>query len=240
MRHFNTTNVDPSWQPLISEALSHVDSNYLAALADNTDWLPGRQHIFQAFTLPLSQTRYILFGESPYPRPASAIGYAFWDGAVGNLWSPEGLSKQVNRATSLRNLIKMLLVARGDLSKDTSQPAITQVDKHHLVRTATDFFTNFQQEGFLLLNATPVLRKNFVKQDAKAWLPFVNSLLCQLEQIKPDLTLVLFGKIAQVISKLDCTKNFKQFQSEHPYNISFIHNQTVLDFFQPFDLLRQR
>ena len=45
-----------------------------------------------------------------------ANGYAFWDAAVNELWSDNGLSKAVNRATSLRNFIKMLLVTEGALS----------------------------------------------------------------------------------------------------------------------------
>ena len=97
---------------------------------------------------PLSSVRTILFGESPYPREGSANGYAFWDAAVENLWSDSGLSKAVNRATSLRNFIKMLLLARGDLNHDFSQPAIAQLDKSTFHRTADEFFTGLLNKGF--------------------------------------------------------------------------------------------
>ena len=43
--------------------------------------------------------RYVLFGESPYPRAQSANGYAFWDAAANSLWAEEGgLHQLLNRA----------------------------------------------------------------------------------------------------------------------------------------------
>src|SRR5690348_5345377 len=108
---FNLQAADPSWQQCLAEALTKMDSAYLEELYANAHWLPGSKNIFNAFSLPVSKTNYVLFGESPYPRAVSANGYAFWDAAVNQLWSDTGLSKTVNRATSLRNIIKMLLIA---------------------------------------------------------------------------------------------------------------------------------
>ena len=108
--------------------------------------------------MPVAQTHYVLFGESPYPRAKSANGYAFWDAAVTDLWSESGLSKAVNRATSLRNIIKMLLVAEGKLTLvHTGQADIAKLDKTGLIATNAELFQQFLTHGFLLLNATPVL-----------------------------------------------------------------------------------
>ena len=96
--------------------------------------------IFNAFTQPLDNTRYILYGESPYPREASANGFAFWDAAVGEVWFAQGLSKSVNRATSLRNFFKMLL---------TAEPVPAPQQR---IQTLAQLFNNFHQQGFLLLN----------------------------------------------------------------------------------------
>lgn len=238
MHYFPTTNIHPTWLPLIDQALTTVDPAYLAELARDDNWLPGSKQIFNAFSLPLSKTKYILFGESPYPRAQSANGYAFWDAAVKELWSSNGLSTQVNRATSLRNFIKMLLIANKALTNDTSQAAIAALPKQKYVHTATELFTNMQKEGILLLNATPVLHKNEVRRDAKAWLPFMESLLCELAKVKPDIILILFGKVAHLIGDLPCAKKFPQFQAEHPYNISFIHNPKIIQLFKPLHLLR--
>lgn len=228
--------VHPEWEPLINNAMSKMQSSYLAHLSESDNWLPGKNALFNAFTHPLSQIRYILMGESPYPRAKSANGYAFWDSDVGTLWSDKGLSKQVNRATSLRNMIKMLLNARGDLSTDFSQLAIARLDKTPYVKTINELFLNFIARGFLLLNASLVLSNKNVNQDAKAWKPFIDCLLEQLYEYNPSIKLLLFGKIAQ---KIDGDK-FSVLVAEHPYNLSFITNPNVVDFFKPLNLLEHQ
>ncbi|MCW5589968.1 MAG: uracil-DNA glycosylase [Legionellales bacterium] len=235
---FELNKVHPSWQPLVSQALTTMSPDYLQQLHRTQDWLPGLSHLFRAFSLDLQQVHYILFGESPYPRSQSANGYAFWDNAVTELWSASGLSVAVNRATSLRNFIKMLLIAQGYLSpENTSQAAIGNIDKSSLITTIQELFANLLNHGFLLLNASLVLRPAQVAQDAKAWLPFMESILQQLIAYRPRTQLILFGKIAEKIKSLPVANQFPQFIAEHPYNISFIHNQRVQQFFAALQLL---
>ena len=237
---FSLNAADSSWHTCLKNALAQMDPDYLQQLYNNHDWLPGAENIFNAFSLPVNQTQYILFGESPYPRKTSANGYAFWDAAVGSLWSETGLSKPVNRATSLRNILKMLLVTAGRLSPaETSQTAIAQLNKKDLIQTNTEFFQNFLAHGFLLLNATPVLRPNQVKQDARAWQPFVEYVLDFIFTQRPQVKLVLFGNIANLIDKLVKQADVAKLYAEHPYNLSFIHNQQVQDFFRPLHLLKK-
>ena len=78
-------------------------------------WLVARciDRLLAAFQRDRAGVRYLLIGESPYPRRASANGIAFYDAAVDSLWSEQGLSKAVNRATSLRNIVKTALLAEG-------------------------------------------------------------------------------------------------------------------------------
>ena len=235
---FNLDAVDSSWHQCIKQGLEKVDPLYLEKLYTNTDWLPGQKNIFNAFSLPVNKTQYVLLGESPYPRKASANGYAFFDAAVDQIWSDTGLSKAVNRATSLRNIIKMLLIAEGKLNpQQTSQSAITLIDKHNLVKTNKDLFQNFLRRGFLLLNATPVLRPDAVRQDARAWQPFIKHVLEYLFEKHPTAQLILLGNIANTIDKLIDHTEIKRLYAEHPYNISFIHNPEVIHFFQPLHLL---
>lgn len=237
---FNVDPVDPSWLPCLTAALTHMDSDYLESLYCNNDWLPGHEKIFNAFSLPLHKTQYVLFGESPYPRQQSANGYAFWDAAVEDLWSETGLSKTVNRATSLRNIIKMLLVADGLLQPtQTRQENIARLNKQNLVKTNTALFQNLLNHGFLLLNATPVLRPQQVRKDAAAWQPFIQYVLYYLFDKHPSVQLILLGNIANIIDKLITNHQGNLFDAEHPYNISFITNPAVLDFFRPLHLLRK-
>lgn len=231
--------IDISWKKTLENALNQMDSAYLEKLQRRSDWLPGINKMFNAFRVPMHKTKYILFGESPYPRKPSANGFAFWDNAVHMLWSDKGLSVEVNRATSLRNFIKMLLVTDELLQpEDLSQAKIAQLDKRYLIATLDALFQKLIQEGFLLLNASLVFVKNEVPYHAKAWLPFMQHLLEDVQQKTSGIQLILFGKIAQVIQKFPISKQFPQLVSEHPYNLSFIQNTDVQQFFKPMQLLK--
>lgn len=238
MLHFNLRAVDPSWQLCLKEALEKMDANYLEKLYSNAHWLPGHEKIFNAFSLPVNKVNFVLFGESPYPRVNSAIGYAFWDAAVTDLWSNKGLSKAVNRATSLRNIMKMLLIAESTLDPlHTSQEDIANLNKEKFVQTNFELFNNFLNHGFLLLNASLVLQLTAVRKDALAWYPFIKHVLDFLLQHRPTAHFVLFGSIANAIDKLIAHYPVKKLYAEHPYNHSFITNPKVIEFFQPLHLL---
>ncbi len=234
-----TSDYHRSWHNILHRACSTLDSRYLHHLFSSENWLPGINRIFNAFRTPKPEVRYILFGESPYPRKISANGYAFWDAAVNELWSPEGFSKAVNRATSLRNWLKMLLVAADLLSpSDTSQPAIAKLNKTTYVTTLSDVFNHLLEHGFLLLNASLVLSDKPKSHDASAWLPFIESILSDLTRHTQKIDLILLGNIAKTILKLPSAHAFTCFTAEHPYNISFITNPEVIRYFKPFNLLQ--
>ncbi len=235
---FVLDRVHSSWQPGIIHALTQMDNDYLENLYATQSWLPGPSNIFNAFSLPLNQVNYVLFGESPYPRADSANGFAFWDARVKNLWSATGMDKNVNRATSLRNFIKMLLVAEGFLQPPhITQTDIAALDKSQLVQTNGQLFQSLISHGFLLLNASLVLQKGQVRQDAKAWLPFLRRVINYLLEHKPHVCFLLFGNIAHLIEALLPSQHVNKLRAEHPYNHSFITNPEVLDFFRPLHLL---
>jgi len=222
---FNLQATHSSWHKLLLPCLQKVDKTYLDKLKKSEDWLPGPDNIFNAFKLPFPRLKRVLFGESPYPRIQSANGYAFWDNAVKEIWSEKGLSKTVNRATSLRNFIKMLLKAEGKPIPDELK-----------IHTLSELFQNLLQHGFLLLNASLVFRKDKVQEDAKQWRPFIAALLEEIYHHRPETELIFLGKIAQKIDPL-INHPYKKLYAEHPYNLSFIDNKIVQDYFRPLKLL---
>ena len=234
----------PSWHGHLLQGLAAVaraDPAYLTALAAD-DYLPTGQRLFAAFALPLDAVRYVLVGEGPYPRADSATGVCFMDGAVGSLWGEGGLSKPVNKATSLRNFMKMLLVAEGLLdAADTGGAAMAPVAARAvdegLIGTLAQLQDRLTEQGFLLLNASLVFRPQVAPAlDARAWQPFLQTVLAALQATRP--TLVLWGKIAEQLRKLPETAGLPQIVSEHPYNLSFIQHQGMLALFRPMRLLR--
>jgi uracil-DNA glycosylase len=138
------SDVDDEWKDILGDALEAVDADYLSQLIKSDGWLPGIDNLFSAFRRDRLGVRYVLIGESPYPRAQSANGIAFYDGAVAELWSETGLSKSVNRATSLRNIIKTALLAEGYIERDPqgkiSQASIATIDKSGMVQTMADLF----------------------------------------------------------------------------------------------------
>lgn len=246
---------DPSWRPVLSaglEAMHQKDPAYLSALMKDA-YLPTEGRIFAAFSQPLDRVRYVLVGEGPYPRPESATGFCFMDGAVQALWSENGLSKPVNRATSLRNFMKMLLVASEHLSiEQTSGDVMVQVAQQAratdstFIQTLPELQANLTRHGFLLLNASLVFRPHVPPlKEAKAWQPFQQVVLSALadhaaEKAMTPPTLVLWGKVAEQINALPANARFPKAISEHPYNLSFIGNKDMQALFGPMRLLHKQ
>lgn len=240
----NRSNIHGEWHPLLTQALNGLDRDYLEALVIDPNWLPGIDYLFAAFRRNVKGVKYILIGESPYPRKESANGIAFHDAAVGELWSARGLSKAVNRATSMRNILKASLLAEQLVTTDNngkiSQQAIADIDKSRLIKTMQELFDNLHARGFLLLNAAPVLHPDRKPvKEAVYWLPFLNKLLHLLaDSLDRPATLILWGKVAESIETLPASGRFHKLKCEHPYNISFIHNPSMQALFADLNLLQ--
>ena len=225
-------NTHPSWHNLLIDAFKKLEPSYQEFLK-SSNYLPNNNRLFNAFAMPKDEVKYILFGQDPYPREASAIGVAFIDGAVKEIFSPTGLSKEVNRATSLRNFVKMALLADG-LIEQTSQEEIAKIDKSRLINSIYELKDNFEKNGVLLLNTALIFEdKKSSNHHAKMWQPFVKELL---DKIDENIKLILFGNFAKVIEKKFNPKQ-KSILMEHPYNTSFIQNKEAHRLFAPMKLM---
>jgi len=231
--------IEISWRKPIEKALFSLDDDYLEFLQKDKRYFPDIYNFLNPFkTLGLNSTKYILFGQDPYPRKESAIGYAFIDAKVKNIFSSSGFSKEVNKATSLRNFIKMLLVCENILNPDDlSQTAISNIEKTGLCQNMLALKDNFEKNGVLLLNTALIFTdKKESKYHLKKWKPFVETLLSEIEN--RDIKLIFFGEAAKNIEKIKSVKNFKKFKFIHPYNIEFIKNEKVHKLFKPMNLMK--
>jgi uracil-DNA glycosylase len=239
------SGVHDDWRKILAGSLLTLEPDYLESLLQDDTWLPGVDRLLAAFQRNRSGMRYLLIGESPYPRRESANGIAFYDAAVGSLWSERGLSKAVNRATSLRNIVKTALLAEGHLQKDSAgkitQESIARLDKRGLIMTLAELFQNLERAGFLMLNATPVLHpERKPANEARYWLQFLDQLLALIAQNSAHrITLLLWGKIAKLVEAMPASADYQKLVCEHPYNISFINNPDMLQLFTELKVLQK-
>ena len=219
-----------------------LDPQYRAFLEKNSGYFPNFDNFLNAFkTLSREDTHAILFGQDPYPREKSAIGYAFIDGMVDELFSDKGFSTRVNRATSLRNFLKMQLIAEGYLKQDdVSQEAIAKVDKSTFISSITDLKENFEANGILLLNTALIFTcKEESKNHVKAFMPFMETLMRYIAGDKKEL--ILFGAMAKSVEKLlPFGHSYTLTKTVHPYNVSFISDENVQVYFGRMQLLQKR
>ena len=240
-RLLELNGVDAAWEPILLPALAALEGEYREWLLAGEGYIPVRERILAAFsTLKPQRVRYILFGQDPYPRRESAIGYAFIDGRVGQIFTPTGLSREVNRATSLRNFVKMALVADGLLDPaDTSQKAIAALEKEGLISTMEELRRNFERSGVLLLNTALVFEdKERSRRHIRAWQGFVERLLEGMAPYGP--AMILFGSHAGAVKKLRGAEEMRAAELEHPYNHSFVTNPRAHELFGPMHLLTRR
>ncbi len=241
-RLLDLNGVHPQWRAPLTRALARLEPGYLEELLNQPDWLPGPARLLAAFRRDRAGCRYLLFGESPYPRAASANGIAFQDAAVTSLWSESGLSKAVNRATSLRNLLKTALIAEGLIQPmpdgSVPQSRIAALDKSGLTASLDELFQRLEACGVLAFNALPVLRDGHSKaREARRWEGFLDRLLEELRD--DDITLILWGRIAERILALPGARGHAVLQAEHPYNLGFIHNPEMQALFARWRLLHR-
>jgi len=231
--------VPDAWKPLLLPALEVLEKPYREWLMSGEGYIPVRERLLAAFTtMEPHEVRYILFGQDPYPRAESAVGYAFIDGRVKEIFAPGGLSREVNRATSLRNFIKTALVADGKLQMgETSQAAIASLDKSGMIATMEELRMNFENAGVLLLNTALVFSaKEESKLHIRAWRGFISRLLEGMRSYGPSL--ILFGGHAGKLEKVPEVSSMDIIALEHPYNQSFVLNGKAHGLFGPMKLMK--
>ena len=197
--------VHESWREILRQGLRAMSSSYVESLRGNpSGWLPGPGKCLRAFCVPVDQVNVVWMGESPYPRRESATGLSFQDGRVDELFRPNGkLSKNVNKATSLRALLKAWFVATGRLSPDkTSAADVKEMkDRGGVISKLPELFDRGRERGWLWLNAGLSLFVTGDDGDKDAqvleWQPFVKHVLREVTTKANPATCVLLGQRAQ-------------------------------------------
>ncbi len=229
--------VDKNWAKPLKGCINELDKEYLKNLL-NDKYFPTVTNLFNPFkTLKKEMVKYVLFGQEPFPREESASGYAFIDSKVEEIFIDDNLSltREINKATSLRNFIKMLLVSMGIVSPDkTNKKDLENKKRKNLINSINELRENFEANGVLLLNASLVYEnKKNRKEHLINWKPFFE---CLIKNIDGDIKFILLGKNAHEIAELIKTNN-NIYKFEHPYKSTFIKNTKIHEAFAPMKLL---
>jgi uracil-DNA glycosylase len=132
--------------------------------------------------------------------------------------------------------MKMALLCDGALTDDFSKEAIAKIDKTSYIKSIHQLRENFEKNGVLLLNMALIFTsKKESKKHIKEWNSFIKALLENLKD--RDIELILFGKMAEILERVDEAKYFKKHTMPHPYNISFICDKNAHRLFKPMNLL---
>ena len=215
-----------SWHSLLLDALGNMDGDFLHRLNTNRNWLPGVEKCFAAFAVPRNRVRVVWLGESPYPRQESAAGISFYDAAIGPVFRPDGkLTTQINKTTSLRNILKAWFIAIDRLQIDRTKSChIGCMNKEGLITNLRELFCRGERAGWLWLNAGLSLRTDGTaskRAQIEAWRPLIR---CVLQDVsRRGATTVLLGKFSE---RFQCLVNDPQI-APHPCMEPFVRCENM-------------
>lgn len=224
-----------SWNNLLSDALERVDPVFLDSL-ESTNWLPGTDSCFAAFSVPRCDVNVVWLGESPYADSTRANGVSFHDARVGNLFEGDYFNSRMK--ASLLNIFKAWFVAIGRLQNGTNRDQISSMRKDGLIEHTSDLFQRGRDRGWLWLNASlslfyPQENSPPVSMQVCKWMPVIEAVLKDASE--RDAKVVLLGKFAEGFEYLVSDPLIAQHPAAAGYG--FINNQEVQTLFRQWRVL---
>jgi uracil-DNA glycosylase len=210
-----------SWEDFLGDCLD-LDlfyKNLIDFLSRFESILPEYSLLFNVFNfVSPEKVRCVVYGEDPYPRKTSACGIAFWDKEI-NQWN------QKTRGSSLKNILKALLVAKGWADYDTTIERCRTIASCKAVKSPPELFEHWLNQGVFLIN-TALTYSGQAQKNAhfQFWKPFHETLIRRLNERSSSPYYVLWGKHAASRESL-ILKNIdnpnKIIKQNHP---TFIHH----------------
>ena len=216
--------VHESWHCLLLDALGRMDGDFLNCLNTDRNWLPGVERCFAAFTIPRDHVQVVRLGESPYPRSESAAGFSFYDAAIDPIFRSDGrLTVEINKATSLRNILKAWFIAIDRLQINrTSSNDIRCMNREGLITNLRELFCRGTRAGWLWLNAGLSLRTDdTIPPQIDAWYPLIECILRDVS--RRGATTVLLGEFSR---RFGCLVNGPEC-APHPRVESFVRCENI-------------
>ena len=184
-----------SWKPFLK---SEFDKPYFKELSEflhqeyeTKTIFPKKSLVFSAFTTDLNEVKVVILGQDPYHTPGAAEGLAF---SVPN---PQPIPP------SLINIYK-------EIDNDIG---------HHANPRGS--LKNWQKQGVLLLNTVLTVEAHKAgSHRGKGWETFTTATIEYLNQTRPHLVFILWGRDARNKKSLIDTTKHLVLESPHPSPLS--------------------
>lgn len=184
-----------SWKPFLE---SEFTKPYFKELCDflHTEYeqktiYPKKELVFSAFATNLDDVKVVILGQDPYHTPGAAEGLAF------------SVPSSQPIPPSLINIYKEI---DGDIG-------------HHINKTGS--LRNWQKQGVLLLNTVLTVEAHKAgSHRGKGWEIFTTEVIKYLNDTRPHLVFLLWGRDARNKKSLIDTSKHLVLESPHPSPLS--------------------
>lgn len=184
-----------SWKPFLK---SEFDKPYFKELSkflhqayENKTIYPKKSLVFSAFATDLNEVKVVILGQDPYHTPGAAHGLAF------------SVPDTAPIPPSLVNIYK-------EIDNDIG---------HH--KNATGNLRNWQNQGVLLLNTVLTVEAHKAgSHRGKGWETFTTEVIKYLNETRPHLVFILWGRDARNKKSLIDAKKHLILESPHPSPLS--------------------
>ena len=184
-----------SWKPFLK---TEFDKPYFKELSkflhqayENKTIYPKKSLVFSAFATDLNEVKVVILGQDPYHTPGAAHGLAF------------SVPDTAPIPPSLVNIYK-------EIDNDIG---------HH--KNATGNLRNWQNQGVLLLNTVLTVEAHKAgSHRGKGWETFTTEVIKYLNETRPHLVFILWGRDARNKKSLIDAKKHLILESPHPSPLS--------------------
>ncbi|MBR2658369.1 uracil-DNA glycosylase [Candidatus Saccharibacteria bacterium] len=187
--------MDESWKAFLKSEFGKPYfrelAEFLHAEYEKKTIFPRKELVFSAFTTNLNDVKVVILGQDPYHTPGAAEGLAF------------SVPSSQPIPPSLINIYK-------EIDNDIG---------HHNNKTGS--LRNWQKQGVLLLNTVLTVEAHKAgSHRGKGWEVFTTEVIKYLNETRPHLVFILWGRDARNKKSLIDTSKHLVLESPHPSPLS--------------------
>ena len=207
--------IHSSWKPFLDNEFKKPYfqelSSFLRTAYSEKTIFPSRDAVFRAFSTDLNDIKVVILGQDPYHTPGAAMGLAFSVPATEKI------------PPSLINIYKEIDSDLGQIYNDlkTMNPSLDLDPDNYKHRNTSGDLSSWANQGVLLLNNVLTVEAHQAgSHRGKGWEVFTEEVIRYLNEIRPHLVFILWGKDARSKKILIDTSKHLVLESAHPSPLS--------------------